>query len=140
MEVLFVCSGNTCRSPMAEIIFNNLYPDIKVKSRGIFINPGSVIAENSSLILTKEYGYDIKRKSVQLDSADVINADVIITMTEDQKEILKDQFELENIFTLKEFSGDFGDVRDPFGGSIRIYEKTFKEIKSLIKNAKWYNI
>lgn len=140
MEVLFICSGNTCRSPMAEVIFNNLYPDLKAESRGIFTNPASVIAENSSIILEREYGYDIKRKAVQLKPEDVMNADIVITMTEEQKEILKDQFELENIFTLKEFSGDEGNIRDPFGGSIRIYEKVFKEIKSLIINGKWYNI
>lgn len=140
MKVLFICTGNTCRSPMAEVIFNNIYPEMEADSRGIFVSPGSVIAENSKTILTREYGYDIDRRAVQLEASDILNSDLVITMTEEQRDILRNQFEMENIFTLKEIAGEKGDIRDPFGASLRAYEKTFKEIKSLIKKAKWDNI
>ncbi len=47
MNVLFVCTGNTCRSPLAEKILQNLRPDLDVRSAGTRALNGDAISENS---------------------------------------------------------------------------------------------
>ena len=56
MKVLFVCTANTCRSPMAEEIFNKINDDsnIEAKSAGIVIVPGSFVTENSIELIKEE--------------------------------------------------------------------------------------
>lgn len=53
MKVLFVCTGNTCRSPLAEKILQNLRPDLDVRSAGTRALDGDAISENSRQILAQ---------------------------------------------------------------------------------------
>lgn len=53
MNVLFVCTGNTCRSPLAEKILQNLRPDLDVRSAGTRALNGDAISENSRQILAQ---------------------------------------------------------------------------------------
>lgn len=65
--------------------------------------------------------------------------DLILTMTRAQKEILKESG-VKNVFTLKEFAGETGDVEDPFGSGYATYLKIFYELKRLIeKSEKKFN-
>jgi len=65
------------------------------------------------------------------------NADLVLTMTKEQKEILKSFFieEKDKIYTLKEYNGDkenFCEISDPFGGDLEKYRNTFLEIENEI--------
>lgn len=55
MNVLFVCTGNTCRSPLAEKILQNLRPDLDVRSAGTRALNGDAISENSRQIRADEF-------------------------------------------------------------------------------------
>ena len=133
MEVLFICTGNTCRSPMAEVIFNETYKNAHAESRGLFVQRGSKMTHNTKEILNREYGYAKNREAEQVRETDVVNAEYIITMTDAQKNEITRQYGHERVYTLRELAGETGDVDDPYGKDIEIYADTFSEIRRLIQ-------
>ena len=129
-KILFVCTGNTCRSPMAEGIFNSLAFNAVAKSAGLFVTEPSV-SENS-LEVCRENGIDISAHIPTRLTAELINdADVILTMTASHKAAFG---AMDKVFTVAEFFGGDEDVSDPYGGSLGHYRHTFEQLKSLIGN------
>lgn len=127
MNILFVCTGNTCRSPMAAAIMEKLaYDDgldIKVESAGLFANEADPITPNAVEAL-KSYDIDYSHHKAQVLTDDLIKkSDVIITMTTAHKMILAD-IAGDKTFSVGELSGTNEDIDDPFGGDIEDYQKT----------------
>ena len=133
MNVLFICTGNTCRSPMAEVIFNETFKKARATSRGLHIQQGSTMTSKVQLILNREYGFYENREAEQLQELDITSADVIITMTETQKREVKRRYGGERVYSLKEMAGEKGDIVDPYGMDDETYTKTFREIRELVQ-------
>lgn len=130
-KIIFVCSGNTCRSPIAEYLMRAALPSLDVCSRGIHAANGAKMSFNSEYIL-ESYGiYTKDFTTKQLTAEDIDRADIIYTMTSAHKNIiLKEKPEAAGkVFTLK-LSGD---VSDPFMGGPREYERVFNEILGEIR-------
>lgn len=148
MNILFVCTGNTCRSPMAEGIFKDMLKkndieNINVSSAGISAFPGEHANEKSIRAL-KEKGIDIKEHRAKQLVDEINNADLILTMTKGHKEVIADYYGKNtseksphhSIFTLKEFAAKISgekltdtDIHDPYGMNYKMYEKVRDEIE-----------
>lgn len=127
MNVLFVCTGNTCRSPMAEGFFNNIYGS-GAKSAGIYTEDGAAPSENAVKAM-KKYGIDIsEHKAKQISPEDIMNADKVYAMTARHAAILKEIFpeKSDSISVLG------NGISDPFGGDEELYLKCAEEIKKCV--------
>lgn len=155
MNILFVCTGNTCRSSMAEGIFKDLIKDsqknIQISSAGISAFEGDRANEKSIKVL-REKGIDISQHKARQLTLDMIKkADLVLTMTYSHKEIIKnyllknsDDNSLANkVFTLKEYAyiinnetiDDYSnlDIADPYGMDYSVYEETRNEIEKELR-------
>ncbi|MBY6272092.1 MAG: low molecular weight protein arginine phosphatase [Caldibacillus debilis] len=135
-KVLFVCTGNTCRSPMAEAILNHMGVEgIEARSAGIFAVPGMEISENAREVL-KENDMEFAHVSKPLTEREIEWADLILAMTKAHKAELMRKYPhaKEKIYTIKEYAtGEEGDVPDPYGGPLETYRETFSVLKEFIR-------
>ena len=140
MNILFVCTGNTCRSPMAEALMKEIAEekglDIKVKSAGTFALDGQEASEEAIQVMEEE-GIDISNHRANIIHRNLVEeADLILTMSRSHKQQLLSKYDFikGKVFTLKEYAhSQEEDIEDPFGRGIEAYRLAKAEIKEALK-------
>ena len=125
-KVLFVCTGNTCRSPMAQEIFNSLCRErglaYEAESAGVCTVTGLAMSENS-LEALREWGIESEGfTSTSLDELRLEDFELIAVMSENHKRVLTE------VFGADENKIRVMNVADPYGSGIGIYRLCRDEI------------
>jgi len=135
-KITFVCTGNTCRSVMAERLFRQIAKkenlEIDTDSAGTAAMPHYTIFGDLQLVM-EENGIDYRGHIPTLVSKDVLeNTDLVLVMTKGHKEEINSRFPeyIEKVYMLSEYAGDGEkDIADPIGMGADAYRKAFGEIK-----------
>ncbi len=131
--ILFVCTGNICRSPIAEYLFNKYSKErnlnIRAKSAGL-LETGAMISLNSMQLLA-EKGINAQEHLSRKINTEILSSSwLIFTMEEAQRDIIRNSFPefRHKIFTLKEYIGQEGDIADPIGKDSDYYRDIYGQI------------
>ncbi len=138
MHILFVCTGNTCRSPMAEELLRRalesrgLAGQVTVTSAGTGAWDGAPASEGAYLVGI-EQGVDLSAHRARLLSRELVNsADLILVMSRHHAVRVAELGGADRVHILGEFAGKAGEVTDPFGGELDDYRVTLAELRELV--------
>jgi protein-tyrosine-phosphatase len=140
MHILFVCTGNTCRSPMAEGLLRAALAakgldQVTVSSAGTGAWDGAPVSEGSYLV-GLEQGLDLSEHRARLLTRDVVrSADLILVMSGHHVARVTELGGEDKVHLLGTYAGreeGQSEVNDPYGADLTAYRTTFAELQDLI--------
>jgi protein-tyrosine-phosphatase len=142
-KVLFVCTGNACRSPMAQVIFKKLVGnDPSLPSAGIEVDSagtgvGLDSATPDAIECMAEYGLNLNSHQPKSINSHLVQwSDLVLVMESRHKEVVLSRFPnaAKKTHLLSEYVGESGGVPDPYLQGIVVYRKCAATLQSLLKN------
>lgn len=141
-RILFICTANVCRSPMAEALCKDIIKKdgksggnpIEVRSAGIS-NINGADASDQALLVLRERGIDMSRHKSRVIDQDFIDwADLVLCMEAEQLNNLRHSFPADypKLHLLSEYCGSEGDISDPSGKPTGAYEECARQLEFLL--------
>ncbi len=139
-KILFVCTANQCRSPMAEVLFRRklaqagIEPDWTVSSAGAWAMEAEPATADAQQVAA-EHGLDLSQhRSRSVEALDLDGFDLILVMTAGHLEALRTEFPEvgDRVERLAAMAGPPYDVADPVGAGLEAYRETWAELERLI--------
>jgi len=137
-SVLFVCTANICRSPMAMGLWQTKVrsdPSWLIESAGTWSIEGVPAAENTLIVLAMR-GVDLRGHRSQIISPELLRGfNLILVMESGHKEALGVEFPdiAPKVFLLSEMVGQQYNIIDPMGGPLDEFEETAKEFEQIFE-------
>lgn len=132
MKILFVCTGNTCRSPLAQAITQRLLDDRKIdaecESAGLTCGYGEEVSENSRKIIA-ERGIFYTHQSRPVTRQLLDSSDMVVCMTSPHKEALRPYVPADKLFEAKDLTGE--EIDDPYGKDLQAYRDCAAKLDKL---------
>ena len=140
MRVLMVCTGNTCRSPMAAALLQEKIRQagaeglVTVASAGLMAAAGEPMSVQAQAVLRQKSLSGQEHQATLLTRSELASYDLILTMTTQHKRLLLSapEAQAERIYTLREYAGETGDISDPYGGDEGVYAACALELERLL--------
>jgi protein-tyrosine-phosphatase len=139
-KILFVCTGNICRSPVAQFLAERLAREVglplRVASAGVEAEIGHDMEPGARRALAARGVKGVSNLAVQLDEAMCADADQIYALTRGHRATIVSRFPAHaaKVAVLREAAGLPGsDVADPYGESDAVYEKCAQDIEEALK-------
>lgn len=139
-NLLFVCSGNTCRSPLAQAIAERLvnergWTHVSVNSAGTAALP-ALPASTNAIAVAREQGIDLNHHRSQALTHELLDwADLILVMSPSQLLAVVDLGGGEKVALTTDFlegPGLGSAIEDPFGGDMEAYRRTYEQIREAV--------
>jgi protein-tyrosine-phosphatase len=144
INILFLCTGNTCRSPIAKVLFEDMLSRGELRHRVRVESAGTMAAEGGpaspfAVEVCRGHGLELSsHNSKTITDKLIADSDLIIVMQASHQDYLtrSGSVNRKKIRLLSEFATGGGknrDIEDPFGGTKEQYELTFTKIKNSLE-------
>lgn len=143
MKILFVCTGNTCRSPMAEARMNDYaaqhHLDIQASSAGMMCRAGDPMTPEAQAALAA-CGIHATHQANPLTLQAIEQADAVITMTRSQQQALQRVVPADKLYCIDTFC-DGKELPDPYGMGAEVYRAACAQLGVAVERiaARWAN-
>ena len=137
-NILVVCIGNICRSPMAEYFLKQQYPALHIESAGISGLTGHA-ADQKALLCMQRLGVDMQPHiAKKLNSALIKKADLILVMSQNQQKHIEQTWPFAKGKTFRLGHWQSKNISDPYQHDQTVFDETCQLIQTCIADWKQY--